>query len=191
MKRLFALAAAAFVLTVGSLFLSGTADAAQSGNPHVLVFDVAQDFRTFSVSHGRTLAEALRGDAFIVNGKIYPGYTIPAGGTMQNPSSFGPDMPGSIGEWVCRGVFYNSLADILRGAEPHVYSTQYHEIRGRGTILSDGPEGGQQIRALTGGTIDFRGIEGEMTETPIGTNPTGGFNLRFTIRLHNAATLNR
>ena len=191
MTKLFPVAAIAVVLTLGSLFVSGTADAAQNGNPHVLVLDVAQDFRTFSVSHGRTLADALRGDAFIVNGKIYPGYTIPGGGTMQNPSHFGPDMPGSIGEWVCRGVFYKSLADILRGAEPHVYSTQYHEIRGRGTILSDGPEGGQQIRALTGGTLDFRGIEGDVTETPIGTNPTGGFNLRFTIRLHNGATLNR
>ena len=45
-----------------------------------------------------------------MTGKIFPGGTIPTG-----ISSFDPNQPGSIGTWVCSGVFVADAADIFSG----------------------------------------------------------------------------
>ena len=50
--------------------------------PLTLIFDVATDARSFRLNRGAQLPEAKRGDSFIVEGKIYPGGTIAAGGTL-------------------------------------------------------------------------------------------------------------
>jgi hypothetical protein len=131
--------------------------AASAGNgmldvrQRTLVVDVACDATTFRLNKSGTLLDARRGDGFIVEGKIYPGYTISPGGTMENPGQFDPrTAPGSLGQWVCRGAFAFDIGEILQGAEPHLFSTQYHLFSdGRG-LVHDGPEGGgKQLRALT------------------------------------------
>ncbi|MGH9802155.1 MAG: hypothetical protein ACRD82_17470, partial [Blastocatellia bacterium] len=94
--------------------------------PLTLVFDVATDARTFRINRGAPLPDAKRGDSFIVEGKIYPAGTLPVGGTLLSPGSFNPDTtPGSIGKWVLRGTFNADFAEILGGAEPAVFGTQY------------------------------------------------------------------
>ena len=139
-----------------------------------LVVDVACDARTFAVNGGRTIFDAKRGDGFIVKGKIYPGGTIPPGGTMEQPGPFDPDTaPGSIGKWYCRGNFEYDIGEILAGAEPHVYSSQYHLFDNGNGLVTDGPEGGPQVRALIGGMGKYAGAIAEVTEEPLGVNSTG------------------
>jgi hypothetical protein len=152
--------------------------------PLTIVFDVASDARTFRLNKSGTLLDARRGDGFIVEGKIYPGGTIPPGGTMENPGPFDPDTaPGSIGKWVCRGTFYVDIGEILAGAEPHVFTTQHHLFNDGKSLVHDGPEGGRQLRAIIGGVGGFSRAAGEVIEEPIGVNKTGLFNSRFTFKI--------
>lgn len=148
-------------------------------------YDVACDARTFKLNKSGTLLDARRGDGFIVQGKIYPAGTIPAGGTMDNPGSFDPDTaPGSIGTWICRGTFNSDISEILGGAHPHLYSTQLHLFNNGNAFVHEGPEGGAAfLRALTGGIGGFAGAAGEVLEEPIGVNRTGLFNIRHTFRI--------
>jgi hypothetical protein len=160
----------------------------RDGSRDTLVLDVACDARTFAVNGGRTIFDAKRGDGFIVKGKIYPGGTIPRGGTMENPGPFDPDTaPGSIGNWICRGAFEFDIGQILNGAEPHVYSTQYHLLNDGNGLVTDGPEGGPQVRSLIGGMGAYAGAIADVTEEPLGVNSTGLFNLRFTFKFKKKA----
>lgn len=153
--------------------------------PLTLVFDVAIDARTFRLNKSGTLLDARRGDGFIVNGKIYPGGSIPPGGTVENPGPFDPDTaPGSIGAWVCRGTFSYDIGEILAGAHPHLFATQYHFFNDGKSLAHEGPEGGAlQKRVIIGGTGGFSGAVGEVLEEPIGVNKTGLFNIRLTFEI--------
>ncbi len=153
--------------------------------PLTIVLDVACDARTFRLSRGLLVPDAKRGDSFIVEGKIYPGGTIPPGGTLEAPGSFNPDTaPGSIGKWVCRGTFNYDLSEILAGAHPHVFATQYFLFDDGRVLVTDGPEGGgSQLRSLIGGMGAYSGAAGEVREDPFGVNSTGLFNIRFTFKV--------
>ncbi len=153
--------------------------------PLTVVLDVACDARTFRLGNGRLLPGARRGDSFIVEGKIYPGGTIPPGGTIEAPGTFNLDTaPGSIGKWVCRGTFNYDLSEILAGAAPHVFATQYFLLNDGRVLISEGPEGGGvQLRSIIGGRGAFSGAAGEVTEDPFGVNSTGLFNFRFTFKI--------
>jgi len=151
-----------------------------------LVVDVACDATTFRLNKSGTLLDARRGDGFIVDGKIYPGYTIAPGGTMENPGPFDPrTAPGSLGQWVCRGNFAFDIGEILQGAEPHLFSIQHHLFNDGKSLVHDGPEGGKQVRAIIGGTGAYAGYTGEVIEEPVGVNATGLFNIRFTFKFKN------
>jgi hypothetical protein len=164
-------------------------DGKARGGVKTVVYDVACDARTFRLNKSGTLLDARRGDGFIVQGKIYPAGTIPAGGTMDNPGSFDPDTaPGSIGTWICRGTFNSDIGDILKGAHPHLYSTQLHLFNSGGGFVHEGPEGGApQLRALLGGMGGFAGATGEVLEEPIGVNRTGLFNIRHTFKIRTSS----
>ncbi|MGH9838215.1 MAG: hypothetical protein ACREEM_05470 [Blastocatellia bacterium] len=153
--------------------------------PLTVVLDVACDARTFRLGNGRLLPEAKRGDSFIVEGKIYPGGTIPPGGTLEAPGPFNPDTaPGSIGKWVCRGTLNYDLSEIFAGAVPHVFATQFFTLNDGRVLVSDGPEGGGvQLRSIIGGRGGYSGAAGEVTEDPFGVNSTGLFNIRFTFKI--------
>ena len=151
-----------------------------------LVFDVATDARTMRLNRGAALPEAKRGDSFIVEGKIYPGGTLPVGGTLTAPGSFNLDGDTrSIGKWVLRGTFNYDFGEIIGGAEPAVFGTQYFLFNDGRMLVTDGSHGAStpQLRAILGGGGAFSGACGEVTEQVIGTNLTGLFNQRFTFRL--------
>jgi hypothetical protein len=150
-----------------------------------LMYDVAIDANTFRLNKGGTLLDALRGDGFIVNGKIYPAGTIPPGGTPDSPGPFDPaTAPGSIGTFVCRGTFFYDITEILTlGREPHVYTTQHFEFDNGNVLVAEGPEGGRQLRAIIGGMRGFSGASGEAIEDPLGVNMSGLFNYRFTFKI--------
>lgn len=154
--------------------------------PLTLVFDVATDARTFRINRGAPLPDAKRGDSFIVEGIIYPAGTLPVGGTLLNPGPFNPDTtPGSIGKWVLRGTFNYDFGEIIGGAEPAVFGTQYFQFNDGRVLVSEGSHAGshQQLRAIVGGGGAFSGAVGEVREELIGTNITGLFNQRFTFKI--------
>jgi hypothetical protein len=130
-----------------------------------VAFDVCCDGRTFKLDNGLSVTPA-RGSGYIVNGKIFPAGTFAKGPTD-------PESPGSIGTWVCRGHFYFGLEEIMKGAVPHVASTQYYVLDDGSMLVSDGLEGGAWfLRAITGGTGRYLGSRGLCTEEEVGTNPT-------------------
>ncbi|HSE98656.1 MAG TPA: hypothetical protein VLD57_10365, partial [Blastocatellia bacterium] len=153
----------------------GTVQTVEAQTMGVTVLDVAIDGRTFRGSDGLNPFDPgppniVRGNTFIVSGKVYPGGTIPEGTGV-----FGPDEPGSIGNWTCRGTFINPLDSPLE-----VDTTQLWEMAG-GTFVTEGLEGAQPtIRVVIGGTGSLRGISGEVLQQRLGTNVTGDLNLRFT-----------
>jgi hypothetical protein len=151
-----------------------------------LVFDVATDARTLRLNRGASLPEAKRGDTFIVEGKIYPGGTLPVGGTLAAPGPFNPDGDTkSIGKWVLRGTFNYDFGEIIAGAEPAVFGTQYFLFEDGRMLVTEGSHAGSttQLRAVLGGGGAFSQATGDVREQLLGTNLTGLFNQRFTFRL--------
>lgn len=166
--------------------LNGQTEAgATRAGVRTVVYDVGCDACTFLLNKSGALLDARRGDSFIVQGKIFPAGAIPAGRTVDAPGSFDPDTaPGSTGTWVCRGNFNSDIGDILKGAHPHIISTQLHLFDNGSAFVHEGPEGGApELRALLGGIGNFMGATGKVLEEPVGVNRTGLFNIHHTFRI--------
>lgn len=155
-------------------------------------FDVAclgQTFRAvflpalpdLSQLNGGLADNDLRGSPFWVEGWIYPAGTIPEG------DGFIPTEDGVIGTWICRGHLIISPDR----ADPHIASHQEYYFGdfvqnpiGAEMLMSEGLEGRDTERwsaerAITGGTGQYRGARGVITQSMIGFNSTidfDGFN---------------
>jgi hypothetical protein len=155
--------------------------------PKPLVVDVAIDGSTWRMDDGSnpffpTFTGALaRGKTFIVSGRIYRAHTLEEGGSFDSPNNpAGPETPGAIGVWVCRGTLNLDIGQIAAGEAPHVTSTQFFYFSNGSSIVSDGPEGGAVVlRAVVGGTGRYKRVRGDVKETPLGVNTSNLFNLRF------------
>ena len=149
---------------------------------HELDLDMVLDGQTMTVQRmDPTVTTPRRGDTFIVSGKLYPGGTIPAGGTRAEPLPFDIHaLEGVLGEWNCRGTFDNDLEAIQMGAR-HVMTTVHYIFENGDSIVSDGPEPGATsvVRAIVGGTGQYAGAQGQVFAEPIGRNMSGGGNFRF------------
>ena len=159
----------------------GRSARADRENDKVMVIDVACDARTYKQNNVDPAAlGSHRGDTFIVAGKIYPGGTIPSGDGV-----FSPDNPGSIGKWICRGVWLISSDQLAAGVTPGFDTTQIYLLPDEShQLFSEGLEGSAPtLRAVTGGTGTTRGAAGQVQQELLGTNTTGLFNIRFTFRL--------
>jgi hypothetical protein len=147
-------------------------------------YDVSLNGETFTLNQQQSGAtDVRRGDVYLLNGQIYPAGTIPAGGTREQPSSFGPDHSGSIGSFYCKGVF-------LVGAKKFDVekiqraSTQYFVLNNKSRLITEGFEGSTNTnRVIMGGIGEFAGAKGVVTMERIGINATGSYNLRFTFNL--------
>ena len=183
MKKMIAVASILIGLTAYSLASHSRGASAPAGRERETVFtiDVACDARTYTQNNVDSSAQGShRGDTFIVAGEIYPGGTIPAGAGV-----FSPDNPGSIGKWICRGVWMISSQQRAAGVTPGFDTTQIYLLPDEGNqLFSEGLEGSTPtLRAVTGGTGSMRGSSGQVQQELLGTNATGLFNLRFTFRL--------
>lgn len=154
-----------------------------------LVLDVAIDAHTLSLNNNDPAdpANPRRGTTFIVYGKVFPGGTIPSGVTP-----FDPDAAGSIGVWVCRGVFLADFADITSGAASLAFDTTQMFLlpTDKNALFTEGFEGNVGVtthRTVTGGTGSFRRVIGSVQQRTIGVNRNGAadglFDLRFTFRV--------
>ncbi|HWW83946.1 MAG TPA: hypothetical protein VNZ26_10115 [Vicinamibacterales bacterium] len=177
-------------IVIGLVGLTGNPSGLRAEERHsetrTIVLDVAIDAHTLSLNNNDPAdpANPRRGSTFIVYGKIFPGGTIPSGVTPFDPSG-----PGSIGDWICRGVFLADFADIASGTASLAFdTTQMFELStDRNAVFTEGFEGNVGVtthRTLTGGTGRFRGITGTVKQETIGVNRNGAadglFDLRFT-----------
>jgi len=184
-------ALAGIVLT--AVALSGShARLAASGERHdsrTLVLDVAIDAHTLTLNNNNPAdpGNPRRGTTFIVYGTIFPGGTIPSGVTP-----FDPNAPGSIGTWVCRGVFLADFSEIMNGtASLTVDTTQMFLLTtDRNAIVTEGFEGNVGVtthRVVVGGTGRFDGVRASVKQETIGVNRNGAsdglFDLRFTFEV--------
>jgi hypothetical protein len=187
MKRLNKVVLGSVILAVASvcaLSLQGD-EGKHNGSWKQVVIDVACDATTFALNTTSSADTGpVRGSSFIVNGKIYPGGTIPAG------NGFDINTPGLIGTWVCRGAFNFSIAQIMSGSAPAQSSTQSYLFSPTGSMAVDdsmasvGEEGGLTThRVVSGGTGIYRGTIGEVTQEILGVNSSGLFNFRFTFTI--------
>lgn len=181
-KRVFLLIALCIVGVLASSYSLSYIVRANQARDKEITIDVACDARTYRQNNVDPAATgANRGDTFIVEGKIYPAQTIPAGEAV-----FSPDEPGSIGTWICRGVWLVSSDDLAGGASPAFDTAQTYLLPDESEqLFSEGLEGPTPtLRAVTGGTGAMSGATGQVRQELLGTNTTGLFNLRFTFRLH-------
>jgi hypothetical protein len=170
--------------TVCSLSLRGD-EGKHNGSWKKVVIDVACDATTFALNTTSSADTGpVRGSSFIVNGKIYPGGTIPTG------NGFDINTPGLIGTWVCRGAFNFSIAEIIAGSAPGQSTTQSYLFSPTGSLAVDdsmasvGEEGGVAThRVVSGGTGTYRGMIGEVQQEILGVNSSGLFNFRFTFTI--------
>jgi len=149
-----------------------------------IVIDVACDGRTYApIGLDPDTGVEGRGTTFIVNGRIFPGGTIPDGDGFDLDNT-----PGTLGKWVCRGMWNFSLEEVLNGATPHVSTTQHYLFDAVNSLMSEGPEGSHEAinRVVLGGTGRFRGFVGEVQEQFLGYNITGLENFRFTFKIRKA-----
>jgi hypothetical protein len=178
-KRLWLLSLCfVLILTMGSYRIWADND------KNTFVIDVACDARTYRQNNVDPSATGSnRGDTFIVQGKIYPGGTIPKGNGV-----FSPDNPGSIGTWICRGVWMVSSSELAAGASPAFDTSQIYLLPNQSKqLFSEGLEGpSPTLRAVPGGTGSFAGFRGQVRQELLGTNSTGLFNIRFTFHLQHS-----
>jgi hypothetical protein len=179
-------------LALVSLLLQGAGTPARAeshdDDARTLAFDVAIDVKTLNLNNNDPADKGnpRRGSTFIVYGKIFPAGTIPSGVT-----SFDPNQPGSIGTWICRGVFLADFADIFttKTAQLAFHTTQLFLFpNDEMMVATEGFEGNIGVntnRVVTGGTGLFRGVTGEELQEVIGVNQSGNglFDLRFTFNV--------
>jgi hypothetical protein len=164
MSRARFLSGAAALVALAALAPSRAA--AQSGPDASLTLDVACDGRTWRYDAG-TAGPPTRGTTFIVSGIAFPAGTFARGRTT-------PDSPGRIGIWVCRGTYLFDLDEIVKGAEPHVYTTQHFQFDDGSILATEGLEGGAQTftRVVLGGAGKYAGVRGSVAQLGTHTNNT-------------------
>jgi hypothetical protein len=163
-------------------FTTFTVDVTQDGNTNKQI-DV-------DPSEGQLVSS--KGDAFIVEGNIYPEGSIPSGVADPNPTAQ------VIGRYRLRGTLTADTAEFNRAvagdpsAPPILaFATEAFSLPDDGTtILADGVWPNARLsanRVVLGGTGRFAGVAGEVYEKNIGENSTGFCNSRVTFRLKRLA----
>jgi hypothetical protein len=175
-------AAGLALLTIAGSSLRGD-DSNHTGSWKTIVIDVAADARTAVLNQvDPTGGPPKRGDTFILNGKIYPGGTIPAG------NGFDIDTAGSIGTHVIRGTFN---FDVSQALDPLISSTEQYvfgsagSLNAQDSLMSEGQgsEVGSTRQVVVGGTGIYRGTIGDVKREAIGYNSTGFANVRYTFQV--------
>ena len=174
---------AVFIAATAALAISVMPEPATTSVQAVqaVTYDVSMNGESFTLSQQDSGAtEVKRGDAYLINGQIYPGGTIPKGGTRTAPSSFGPGTPGSIGEFYSRGSFLVG-ANRMEAEKIQRASTHYFVLNDKNRLITDGFEGSTNTtRVILGGIGQFAGARGVASMERLGINATGSYNVRFT-----------
>ena len=150
----------------------------QAAPHHVLRLDVAADCRTFVTGPNR-------GDISFLNGKIFPGGTLPAGTATNDPTE-AVNGVAPIGNWLTRDQnaypFPPELAEAY-SSTPAFFATQYYILNDGRALTVEGYASAalEGAFSITGGIGGFRGAAGDVhgdPPGPLGTNITGCPNFR-------------
>jgi hypothetical protein len=184
-RRVAALAVAAAALASTSGLQASDDRPERTPSTIVFTIDVAEDFSKFVPTKVRPEdTQPERGAFFVTEGRIFPGGTIPKGGTPEAPSTFDPNAGDAIGTWFCRGTHLVSGALFPVTARAVHTSQLFLMPSERKSVSTDGVEGaGATVRPVTGGTGPFAGYTGEQRQELLGFNASGGVNLRVTFVL--------
>ena len=127
-----------------------------------------------------------KGTPFVTTGFIYPAGTLAAYGASSGIKPNGdPEFPELIiGTWICRG-WHLQDGDAESGVV--VVTTQTFDFddanAGRHMIVTNGIELADFnmpfVRPITGGSGKFGRFEGQMEQTYLDFNASGGFNMTF------------
>ena len=174
-------------LLIGSLGMPVSMSAAPNppdgtNSSMTVVLDVAVDLATMTYTRADAAATGpQRGDSYLLNGVVYPGFAIPAGDVPM----FTPGGDGSIGGILISGIYTSDAAAVEAGDSPlTTSSTHVFTLPNADGLITQGLEAAYpQIRAVLGGTGQYSGAVGQVTEEVLGTNATGGQNLRFTFQI--------
>jgi hypothetical protein len=184
-KLLFSVLALAFMGTVPLQTTPMLATAQDRDDTKSFDVDVAIDGATLALNNNDPAHPALRGTTFTVTGKIFPGGTIPPGIT-----SFDPNQAGSIGTWVCSGVFVAGAPDIFSEKAKIAFHTNqiFLFTDDQNALFTDGLEGSVGTtthRVVVGGTGKFQNVAGQERQETIGLNLDGKglFDIHFTFKL--------
>lgn len=187
-KKWLLLVFALAVVAIVPLQMTPTPAIAQdSDSAKTLALDVAIDGATLALNNNDPAhpGNPIRGSTFTVTGKIFPGGTIPPGVT-----SFDPNQPGSIGTWVCSGVFVADAGDIFsEKAKIAFHTNQIFQLSDeQNALFTEGLEGSVGTtthRVVVGGTGKFQGLVGQERQDTIGLNLDGKglFDIHFTFNL--------
>jgi hypothetical protein len=185
-KVVFSLVGSSMVM-VAALWVGTTRVQADPWDRVAFVVDVAVDHSTFAIvpSMGLVLQPESpgpnRGTPFIVDGKVFPGGTLDKGASIGDPNQ-----QGSIGTWICKGIFTSDLGTDDVGFD----TTQMFRFNGDvDAIWTEGLEAGLgkigviTHRTILGGTGRFRGAAGEVVQEALGTNVGGTPNIRLTFKI--------
>jgi len=186
-KWLVSLFALALVATLPLQITPTPAKAQDRDDEKTFSVDVAIDGSTLALNNNNPTdpANPIRGTTFTVTGKIFPGGTIPAGITP-----FDPNQPGSIGTWVCTGVFVADVADIFSEKAKIAFHTSqiFLFTDDQNALFTEGLEGSVGTtthRVVVGGTGKYRDLVGQERQETIGLNLNGKglFDIHFTFKL--------
>lgn len=126
------------------------------------------------------------GLAFVTAGYIYPAGTLD-GSNGVNPDGTAEFPALVMGTFYCKGYFTADSTPDAQG--PIVLTTQVFDFGdrpGEMTMTTEGLESatvGEEIkRAVTGGTGVYRNRRGEIGQTLLGVNGSGGVNLSIRVR---------
>ncbi|GAC1358589.1 MAG: hypothetical protein NVSMB3_05660 [Acidobacteriaceae bacterium] len=155
----------------------------EKGFLETFTVDVALDGNTLVLNHADpTLPPTVQatGDLLLIYGTIFPGGTLPSGFADNDLNT-----PGGIGKIRCRALVLVPSDDITTPGASFV-TELYSFPDDKQTIVADGLGANLFVtlsRAVLGGTKRFEGVTGELIEQNLGTNKTGGCNLRITFRI--------
>lgn len=132
-----------------------------------------------------------KGTPFVTTGLIYPGGTLASYGSGSGIKANGePEFPQLVlGTWTCRG-WHLLDGDAETGVV--VVTTQTFDFdsekTGRQMIVTDGIELADFnkgfVRPITGGSGRFGRSSGEMRQTYLDFNESGGFNMSFQVKVN-------
>jgi hypothetical protein len=186
-KWLVSMLAFALVGTVPLQITPTPAKAQDRDDGKTFSLDVAIDGSTLALNNNDPADpnNPIRGTTFTVTGKIFPGGTIPAGITP-----FDPNQAGSIGTWVCTGVFVADVGDIFSGKAKIAFHTSqiFLLTDDENALFTEGLEGSvgnTTHRVVVGGTGKYQDMIGQERQETIGLNLNGKglFDLHFTFKL--------
>ena len=156
---------------------------------HTLQLDVVQNATDFFFE-GPVNENGIpaKGTPFVTTGFIYPAGTLAVNGASSGITANGePEFPELvIGTWTCRG-WHLQDGDAESGVV--VVTTQTFDFDkdnpGRQMIVTDGIELADFnvpfVRPITGGSGQFGRFKGQMEQTYLDFNASGGFNMTFTV----------